>query len=402
MTTMREVYHELCRMATMTMRSVAILLLGLSCLCATAAERTLLIGPKTIGRGWKDNILVEPRQFADVKPGDLLCLYVSDAKKSAQGAFQDISDWQGVAPEWGCFNISGTVRMKVTQPILDKIQQRGMVIGGHDYRILRLTHIPASAVQETTIYKGPSVRMADDWSQYANLRAGIFKDVKIGDGIHFQVSRVQPGACIKLTDMTYNPLERSVDGAPVGEDGFTYYIEEQSQLLRLSLAGPDGVSVRVTGKGYTLNRISVVSINNDDPSTALRTGSDDDDLSTAQRAPREYVLQPGEVFHGEKDFPQDWSGNLRLSAEAFQDCTTSDCLVISYTKTGDPAQLSLRENQGKWLDLTGSAEPVWYALDGDDIIYTFDEETLDKVKTKGFVLTGVGFTLQRINLLRIE
>ena len=380
------------------------------CLSATAAERTLLIGPKTIGRAWKDNILVEARQFDGVKPGDLLCLYVDNAKKTAQGAFQDIKDWQGVAPEWGCFNISGTTRMKVTQEILDKIQARGMIIGGHDYRILRLTLIPAEDVQETFIYKGPSVRMADDWSQYANLQARIFKNVKVGDGIRFYVSKVQPGAAIKLTDMTYNSLDRSVDGCAIGEDGFTYYINEQSQLLQLSLAAQDGVSVRVTGKGYTLNRISVISIDRDDPSTG--SGTADEDLSTAQRAPKEYRLLPGEVFHGEKDFPQDWSGNLRLSAEAFQECTVNDCLVITYEKKGDPAQLSFRENMGRWVDLTGSDEPVWYELwdaerpgegaNSQDLIYTFDDITLDKIKTKGLVITGVGCTVTKVALLKIE
>lgn len=362
------------------------------CLSATAAERTLMIGPKTIGRAWKDNILVEARQFADVKPGDLLCLYVDNAKKSAQGAFQNIENWQGVAPEWGCFNISGTTRMKVTQEILDKIQARGMIIGGHDYRILRLTHIPVSDIHETFIYKGPSVRMADDWSQYANLQARIFKDVKVGDGIRFYVSKVQPGAAIKLTDMTYNTLDKAVDGCALGEESFTYYINEQSQLVQLSLASQDGVSVRVTGRGYTLNCVSVVSI----------TSEEDTDLSQAQRAPKEYKLMPGEVFHGEKDFPQYWSGNLRLSAEAFQDCTTSHCLVISYEKKRTPAQLSFRENQGRWLDLTGSKEPVWYELDGNDLIYPLDDITLDKIKTKGLVITGIGCTVTKVSLLNIE
>lgn len=388
------------------MKRIFFTMLSAVCLLATAAERTLLIGPKTIGRAWKDNILVEARQFADVKPGDLLCLYVDNAKKSAQGAFQDIRDWQGVAPEWGCFNISGTARMKVTQDILDKIQARGMIIGGHDYRILRLTHIPASDIQETFIYKGPSVRMADDWSQYANLQARIFKNVKVGDGIRFHVSKVQPGAAFKLTDMTYNTLDKAVDGCAIGADSYTYYINEQSQLLQLSLASQDGVSVRVTGKGYTLNRISVVSINEGDGSTSSPT---DENMSQAQRAPKEYKLQPGEVFHGEKDFPQDWSGNLRLSAEAFQDCTTSHCLVISYETKGSPAQLSFRENQGRWLDLTGSEEPVWYELDPStgsgqvqDLIYTLDDITLDKIKTKGLVITGIGCTVTRVSLLNIE
>ena len=44
-----------------------------SVLCTlSATERTILIGPKTIGRAWKDNIVLEARHFADAKAGDVL------------------------------------------------------------------------------------------------------------------------------------------------------------------------------------------------------------------------------------------------------------------------------------------------------------------------------------------
>ena len=288
--------------------------------------------------------------------------------------------------------------MKVTADILAVIRQRGLCIGGHDYKILRLTHIPAAEMVETFIYRGPSVKMMPDWSAYANLPKRIFRDVKVGDGIRFHVGRVEDGACIKLTDFTYNTMDSSVDGAPVGGDSYTYYINEQSQLIKLGLAGADGISMRVTGKGYTLQKISVVSC----------TAEEDPDLSTAQRAPKEYKLGPGELFRGEKEFPADWSGNLRLNAQPFQDCTENDCIVVSYTKlpaeslNGTTPQISFRENRGKWHDLTGSAEPIWYGLTGDDVVYMLDAVSLDKLKTTGVVITGVGAVITRVSLLHVE
>ncbi len=359
-----------------------------------AAERTILLGPKTIGAGWKDNIVIQPGQFAGTGVGDVLTVYVDNVKGGAQGAFQDPADWKGIAPEYGYFNISGPFRLKVTDEILAKIKQRGLAIGGHDYRILRVTHIPAAEMVETVVYRGPSVLMKDDWSVSASIQKSCFENVKVGDVLHFQVSRVEEGAAGKIMDFTWNVMDASLDGVPVGQDGFTYPITEQSQLIKLQLAGADGISMRVGGKGYRLEKISVISF----------TGTVDEDITNAQRAPREYELQPGELFHGEKEFPADWSGNLRFTAEPFQNCTESDCIVICYEKMlpGTTPQLSFRINHGKWFDLTGSAEPVWYKLDGNDVVLTLDAAMLDRLKTTGMVITGVGATVTKVYILHID
>lgn len=360
----------------------------------TAAERTILLGPKTIGPGWKDNIVIQPEQFAETDVGDIITVYVDNVKGGAQGAFQDPADWKGVAPEYSYFGISGPFRMKVTQDILDRIKQRGLAIGGHDYRILRVTHIPAAEMVEKVVYRGPSVLMKDDWSASAAIQKSCFDGVKVGDVLHFKVSRVEEGAAAKIMDFTWNTMDAGLDGMPVGQDGFTYPITEQSQLIKLQLAGADGISMRVGGKGYRLEKIAVVSF----------TGTRDEDISTAQRAPREYELQPGELFHGEKEFPANWSGNLRFTAEPFRKCTESDCIVISYEKLlpDTTPQLSFRINRGKWLDLTGSKDPVWYKLDGNDIVLTLDAAMLDRLKTAGMVITGVGATVTRVYILHID
>lgn len=50
------------------------------------AEHVLLIGPKAIGGGWKDNIVVLPGQFADTKSGDIIKVYTVSAKSFAQAS----------------------------------------------------------------------------------------------------------------------------------------------------------------------------------------------------------------------------------------------------------------------------------------------------------------------------
>lgn len=382
------------------MKRFLLVILGISLSWGTlsASERTILIGPKTIGAGWKDNIIIKPEQFKDAGPGDIMTVYTTEAKRTAQIAFQDPKDWQAVSPEYGAMSVQGPIRMKMTDEILAKIKERGLILGGHDYKIVQVTLIPAAEMVEQLIYRGPGMQMKDDWSASIPIAKGVFKNVKVGDGIKFLMSKVQPGAAIKLMDFRWNAMDPAVDGAAVGGDSYTYYINEQSQLIKLQLAGPDGICMRVGGKGYRFDKIALVSC----------TAEPDEDLSTAQRAPKEYKLQPGELYRGEKEFPNDWSGNLRLTAEPFQNCTENDVLVISYTllpglkEAGVDPKISFRENKGKWLDITGAKEPVWMDLNGTDVVLTFDEESLDRLKTSGLVVTGLGFILTRIELISAQ
>lgn len=360
-----------------------------------ADERTILLGPKTIGPGWKDYILLEGRHFAKAKAGDVVTVYHDNAKGSAQAAFQDPKTWQGVASEYGCFNVSGPFRMTLTDDIIATLRDRGCYIGGHDYRILRVTLTPGEEFVEKIVWRGPAKQMKSDWSVSAELPASCFKTLQVGDGLHLHASRVEAGAAAKIMDFTWNVLEPATDGLPVGPTGCTYYINDDAPLLKLQLAGTgDNVAMRIGGKGYRLDKVGIVQF----------TGQRSEDLSDAQRAPKEYKLEPGELFHGEKVFPNDWSGNHRITAEPFQECTENDVVILHYELLKDcpNPQISFRENRGKWRDLSGSEEPQWQPLDGTDVVLTFDAYSLDKVKTSGFVVTGLGFTLTRIELISAQ
>ena len=385
------------------MRSLNVLLICTlySVLCILplqAVERTILVGPKTIGKAWKDNLVLEARHFAQAKAGDVVTVYHDRAKGNAQGAFQNPQTWQGVAPEYAYFGIEGPFRMTLTEEILTIARAHGIAIGGHDYRILYVTIANAEDYHETIVWKGTPVQMKNDWSVSAEIPAQSLSSLREGDALRFHLSKVQPGASIKLMDFTWNAMDQSVDGAPVGGESFSWYILDQSPLVKIQLAGGGmNTALRVGGTGYRLDRIGVVQF----------VGEVSEDLSQAQRAPKEYVLQPGEIFHGEKAFPNDWSGNLRISAAPFQKSTENDVLIISYRidpaakAAGVTPQLSLR-NGYTWNELTGAAEPVWYPLDGTDVVYMFDPVALDAVKTRGFILTGVGFTLTKIELISAQ
>jgi hypothetical protein len=363
----------------------------------SATERTILLGPKTIGKAWRDNIVLDSRLFMDAKSGDIVTVYNDRAKGTAQGAFQNPSNWQGVAPEYGYFGISGPFRMTLTDDILRIARTHGIAIGGHDYRILRVTLTDAADFAETIVWKGVPVKMKNDWSSSAEIAGKCFEQLNIGDGLRLHISYVEEGAACKLMDFTWNALDPSVDGVPVGGDNYTWSVWSRAPLLKLQLAGYGSqTAMRIGGKGYRLDSIGIVK----------QVGEVSEDLTNAQRAPKEYVLNAGELFHGEKYFAPDWSGNLSVNAAPFQECTENDVLVISYrldeaaVSAGTKAQLSIRD--AHWQEITGLPEPIWYPLDGTDVVYMFDPIALDRVKTRGLIVTGVGFTLTKIEILSAQ
>lgn len=342
--------------------------------------------------------MLEARHFADAQAGDVLTVYNDHAKRKAQGAFQNPTNWQGVAPEYAYFGINGPFRMTLTDDIIRIAREHGIAIGGHDYRITQVTLSNATDYKETIVWRGPSVMMKNDWSVNAEIPGKAFASLRQGDAIRFHISKTQAGAAMKLSDMTWNVLDPSVDGVPVGGDNYTWYVTDQAPILKLQLAGNTmNTAMRVGGKGYCLDKIGLVQF----------IGEISEDYSQAQRAPKEYVLQAGEIFHGEKQFPNDWSGNLRITAAPFQKCTENDVLIISYVidpnaeAAGITPQLSLREGRN-WTEITGAPEPIYYRLDDNDVVYMFDAVALDQVKTRGFILTGVGFTLTKIELISAQ
>lgn len=356
------------------------------------AEHVLLIGPKAIGGGWKDNIVVLPGQFADTKSGDIIKVYTVSAKSFAQACFQNPKGWKAIAPQYAYFNVGRTFSFTVTDSILPVLRDNGLAIGGHDYVIEKVTRIPAAAISEKTLWRGPSVIMRDDWSVSAPIRKDFLKGLQLGDLLHFQVSRVASGAAMKVMNFTYQALSSDVDGVAVGKEGLTYSLDDPAQLAALQMADNNGVVLRVGGKGYRLDKISVIR----------QQGGLDPDLSHAQRAPKEYVLQPDELFHGEKVLPTDFSANVTLTAERMQDLTDEDCIVVSYKDRQPGAKISFRENKSGWPDISGSKEPTWYNLDGNDVVLTLNDAILDHLMTSGMIITGAGATITHVTILKVQ
>ena len=200
---------------------------------AVYAERTVLLGPKTIGRGWRDHIVVTAEQFQDCHTGDILTLYTRNAKGGAQGALQDPQNWQALSPSTAYFDVQHPVQVTLTDTMMAILKARGVAIAGHDYVIDKLTISAPSDYKETVLYRGPKMRFGSDWSGQLPLDKSLFRKLQVGDGLRFYVQDADEDAAFKLMNFRYQPLNAAVDGARIGGNEVTYNLYEQSQLVQM-------------------------------------------------------------------------------------------------------------------------------------------------------------------------
>jgi len=376
------------------MKKVVLIILSLLSLTAMATERTILVGPKTIGRGWQDNIVLETRHFAAAKAGDVLTVYVDRVRPSAQMAMQRPSTWSGITAAYSAMPVTNPMRLTITDEMLPVLREEGLRLGGHDYRICSVSLTDAEDYKETIVWKGPAVTMADNWSVSAELMGSCFRDLQEGDGIVLHVSHVKDGAKAKLSDITWNPICRAADGMDVAGEGVTLYLTDMEPLIHIGLGGTGtNTALRIGGIGYRLEKVGIVRC----------TAEPDMDLSAAQRAPKEYRLRPGELFRGEKAFASDWSDNLKITAQHLQDMTINDVIIFRYDLVPEAPknEISIRRTE-TWGDVGAGSEPQFLPLDGTDYVMTMDSVTLDHIKTRGFIVTAAGIVLKRVLLLKTE
>ena len=70
--------------------------------------------------------------FANAQVGQVVRVAVKDVAAGAQGSLKN-SGWGEIASGTDYFDISGDFTMKITEGILQALQEGGLIIGGHDY-----------------------------------------------------------------------------------------------------------------------------------------------------------------------------------------------------------------------------------------------------------------------------
>lgn len=108
-------------------------------------------GSVTIGN-WDKNLKIEASAFNNnsVKTGDVIIVHTSGLHTNSQGGLRDNS-WNAIADGKEYFDITGDYELEVTDDILSKITNNGLIITGRYYTIEKVTLRPAAVLPTFTL-----------------------------------------------------------------------------------------------------------------------------------------------------------------------------------------------------------------------------------------------------------
>jgi hypothetical protein len=110
-------------------------------LVAKAKISTVIYTGPTDTGGWSGYAQIAADNFTNCKVGDVVHVSTSNVQSDAQGSFKDGATWSEIAPGLEYFSITGDFSLEVTAEILTKLQSSGLIIGGQNYVIEKVSII---------------------------------------------------------------------------------------------------------------------------------------------------------------------------------------------------------------------------------------------------------------------
>lgn len=105
---------------------------------------------------------IEASKLTDLKEGDVLRVYFTDAASGAQGSLKCTADgWPGLTPELDYFDLTadelaaGYYMRTLTADMINTLNGYNLVISGHDYTVTRVTLFTSVWVEETDDARDP-------------------------------------------------------------------------------------------------------------------------------------------------------------------------------------------------------------------------------------------------------
>lgn len=101
---------------------------------------------------WNNHVKIEANTFNsnDVKTGDVIIIHTSGLHTNSQAGLRD-KDWKAIANGKEYFDIPGDYELEVTDDILSKITNGGLIITGRYYTIEKVTLRPAAVLPTYTL-----------------------------------------------------------------------------------------------------------------------------------------------------------------------------------------------------------------------------------------------------------
>lgn len=108
-------------------------------------EKVLYEGDPVVTGSWAAYAQIPAASLTDLKEGDIIRVYFTDASTGAQGSLKSTSDWQGLTPELEYFDLTadeiaaGYYIRTVTADMVAALEGADLIVAGQNYTITKVS-----------------------------------------------------------------------------------------------------------------------------------------------------------------------------------------------------------------------------------------------------------------------
>ena len=328
---------------------------------------------ETVFADWSATIEIPAAEFADVKEGDIIRVYIKDKGGDYNPIFKHLDTWGDWDELQGAkVDEDGYFEATVPASAVDELKEKGLRFQGVGFTLTKVTLIQEIWVDGdvadivATIWDTETVFA--DWSATILIGPDQFADLKEGDLIRVY---------IKDKGDDYNPIFKhenwsdwnELQGIKVDGDGYFESTVSAGIIEELQTTG-----LRFQGVGFTITKVELTMY-------ARPSGGGESRTITT-------IWDTEAVFDG-------WSATILIGADQFASVEEGDIVRVYIKDKGDDYNpIYKHEDWSDWNEFQSNK------LDGDGYFEApVPADAIAELQTTGLRFQGVGFTIVKVELI---
>ncbi len=304
--------------------------------------------------------------LAKASAGDVIAVTISDAGGSGRVTLQDVS-WSGFADEYDCAD--GRHYFVLTEAQAQTVAGGGLIVTGENYTLTQVELLYKKALWEG------SVDDNSGWGQSDALSNGLFAGLSAGDVLGIDVTAINDGE-------SWHQVAIRVDYA----DNMISASTSEAKTLFYELTADQVTTLQTKTINIIAQYLKV---------SALYTYAEDKDTEEAE------VIWTGSQDTG------DWSAYVDLSYDnrgSLSQTFKTDVLRITFTTTGDGAQIQLSNPANGWAKFSEEAfANVENSAETQTFEYTVaNASVLEDIQLTGIIVQGKNINVTKVELVKKE
>ena len=328
---------------------------------------------ETVFADWSATIEIPAAEFADVKEGDIIRVYIKDKGGDYNPIFKHLDTWGDWDELQGAkVDEDGYFETTVPAGAVDELKEKGLRFQGVGFTLTKVTLIQEIWVDGdvadivATIWDTETVFA--DWSATILIGPDQFADLKEGDLIRVY---------IKDKGDDYNPIFKhenwsdwnELQSIKVDGDGYFESTVSAGIIEELQTTG-----LRFQGVGFTITKVELTMY-------ARPSGGGESRTITT-------IWDTEAVFDG-------WSATILIGADQFASVEEGDIVRVYIKDKGDDYNpIYKHEDWSDWNEFQSNK------LDGDGYFEApVPADAIAELQTSGLRFQGLGFTIVKVELI---